>query len=256
MCTDRGYISMDIETDSLLPPLFDDVHDAPPAIFCAATMELVRAASGGYHAQPARPWPLAVDVSHAPMSAEGVRALVDYMWTAWTERGLRVLAWNGAGFDLRVLAAHVRQWPETHRRVVDLTWSCCDPMFAFFMAKGFPVGLNAVAKAGRSGICKSGCGADVAEMWAQGHLQRLGVLAYCCRDVEVTAIVMSEIEATGQVRWISKSGKPSIHRAVNGAHGALASVRAANAVALPDTSWMREPIAKEEFVGWITGHVI
>jgi hypothetical protein len=252
MATSVGYVSFDIETDGLLPSEFNDRVDTPPAVFCAATMELRRAGQpGAFLTEPARSWPTAADVSEAPMTQQQIVELVEYMWEAWKVRGLRVLAWNGAGFDLRILAAHVRDLPQWYERVVELAWSSCDPMFSFFMAKGFPVGLNAVARAGRGSVCKNGHGADVSALWAEGHAQRVGVLAYCCRDVEVTAVVLSEIDATGHIRWITKSGKTSVYKASNGAYGALASVRSANAMRKPDTSWMSAPIDKSNFVGWL-----
>jgi hypothetical protein len=252
MSTDQGYVVFDIETNSLIPAGFIDAVDSPPCIFCVATMEMQRAgADGAYYLQAARSWPSADSVTELPLSAIQICQLVDYMWNSWNDRGLRICAWNGAGFDMRIIAAHVKHCPVTHDRALKLTWELCDPMFAFFMTKGFPVGLNAVAKAGRAGFCKTGSGSDVNELWSMGHKERLGVLAYCIRDVEVTAVVVSEIEATSQVKWIAKSGKTAVHRYQGGVYAALASVSVCNNLKLPDTSWMNEPISKTQFTGWL-----
>lgn len=199
MCTDRGYVSFDIETDSLLPAPFDDDQGVPPVVFCAATMEMTRTAVGGaYQLCPARSWPLPEQVRAEGMTAADLESMVDYLWHAWTRRGLRLLAWNGLGFDLRVVAAHLRHVPRATERLLDLAWSCCDPMFAFFKERGFPVGLNAVARAGAATIVKSGHGADVCDAWAQGEEARVGVLAYCCRDVEVPRSHHPESVITGR----------------------------------------------------------
>jgi len=249
---DTGYISLDIETDSLLQRGFLDASSAPPVIYCAATMEMVRTnRRGGYTLSPARAWPSPETVSSSPMAPETIRELVDYLWEAWTVRRLRPLAWNGLGFDMRVIAAHVRDDAVRLGRVWRLTWDMCDPMFTFFVHKGFPVGLDAVARAVTSHMCKSGHGADVDERWSKGHLERVGVLAYCCRDVELTAAVASAIECEGEFRWVTKAGNRARFRHPSGAHGALASVRAADDAPPPDTSWMDAPIPKSDFVGWL-----
>jgi hypothetical protein len=180
-----------------------------------------------------------------------IRELIDYLWEAWTVRRLRPLAWNGLGFDMRVIAAHVRDDAHMLGRVHALTWDMCDPMFTFFVHKGFPVGLNSVARAATTYMCKSGHGADVDQKWREGHQARVGVLAYCCRDVELTGAVASAIEHDGEFKWITKAGKRTRFKPPCGAHGAMVSVDVANKIRLPDTSWMSTPIPKSDFVGWL-----
>lgn len=249
---DSGYVSLDIETDSLLPPRFVDGLDAPPVVYCAATLEMRRTdLPGGYTLTPARAWPSAETVTEAGMTPRGIGELVDYLWEAWTVRGLRPLAWNGLGFDMRVIAAHIRDDPQALDRVRRLTLSMCDPMFTFFVHKGFPVGLNAVARAVTAHMGKSGHGSEVHEKWHTGHRARVGVLAYCCRDVELTAAVASSIERDGEFRWVTKAGKRARFKHPAGGHGVMATVEAADKVPRPDTSWMTTPIPKSDFIAWL-----
>jgi hypothetical protein len=155
-------------------------------------------------------------------------------------RGVQVCAWNGLSFDLRWLG-HVADDLELAREVaLDLI----DPMFQFFVQRGFPVGLAKVAEALGVAETKSMHGADAPKEWAAGNHRQ--VLDYVAGDCRITAAVIERIAAAGEVRWRTQRGTTGREP-----FRELLPVRALLDAPLPDTSWMSEPIPRSKFTAWL-----
>ncbi len=80
-------------------------------------------------------------------------------------------------------------------------------------------------------------------LWVEG--KREEVLRYVAQDVRTTMEVAQVCESRGELRWVARSGKV---RCMALGKGWL-MVWEALELPLPDTSWMLEPWAREEFVG-------
>lgn len=252
-----GLCVFDIETNGL----YRD-GDAVPDLLCAAALELRPAGqTGKYFASVCQTWPVDVTrqgiraIPARPMNNAEIIELVEHLWTvcgADTRVRLRLAGWNAVGFDLKVLAAHCRRIAAEqgdfaakaavaveHMQV--LAWDCCDPMLNFFMHKGFPVRLSAVAETLETALNKNGEGAKASKLWLEGcNIDRLGVLQYCANDVVMTAAVLSQLEKAGALSWISRKGAPNTWVPPNGARTLHAPAHEASTWAFPDNSWMKK----------------
>ena len=184
------------------------------------------------------------------MSATEVRALALYL-VQYAASGYRIVGLNSLGFDLRVLAEESQdQYIFAHLR--DVALEHYDPCFQMFCQRGFPVGLNALAKGfGLEGKTEGMDGETAAAIWSGSRQDQEDVLAYCEQDVKTTLDVALNIESAAMMKWISKKGKRLFEAATDG----LLTVSECMALPLPDTGWMersgREPWAREKFSGWI-----
>jgi hypothetical protein len=164
-----------------------------------------------------------------------VQRLVDAV-----REGYKLVTWNGAGFDLRVLAEASQQWDEC----VDLAWHHVDLMFWFHCQRGFSIQLAKAAEAVGSGKMAGLTGSDAPRLWAQGEYER--VKQYVIQDVRALGAVYEGAVRNRGIRWITARGT------VSTARGYLLSVRDAYRLPPPDTSWMRQaPWPREKFVGWM-----
>lgn len=160
------------------------------------------------------------------------------------EKGWTIVSWNGLGFDYDVLAEESGEW-ELCR---DLALGHVDMMFHFFCLKGFPLGLDKAAQGmGLSGKMEGVSGADVPRLWAQGEFET--VLAYLAQDVVTTLELAKAVEGRGFLSWMSKSGTS---QQVMFPYGWL-TVEAALDLPLPDTSWMSQPLEREDYYRWTSG---
>ena len=84
--------------------------------------------------------------------------------------GLLPVSWNSVGFDFRVLHAHAQEHGLLAEadQIRTLVLNGVDPMFNFFMHKGFPIGLKRVASGFKLALNKTGSGEDAIDAWAQG----------------------------------------------------------------------------------------
>lgn len=258
-----GLCVMDIETDGLYLP-----GDPPPQLVCAATLQLLpQGEAGKYHASVCRTWPVDVwskgssNLVHVPkdhMSATEILDLVEYMWSICgqkAKRRLRLGGWNLVGFDNRVLAGHCQQFaqdqglnPDTRGRaalawehMLVMSWDACDPMLNFFMCRGFPVRLAAVAGTLSCSLQKNGEGAKAGELWKNGsNKDRLEVLQYCANDVVMTAAVLSELEKQGRLQWVTRKGTVSSWLPKQGAAALHAPAHLSATWPFPDNSWLKK----------------
>lgn len=252
-----GLYVFDIETVGL----YRDGEPVPD-LLCAAALELRPTGQvGKYTASVCRTWPLDVaregvqTIAPRPMNDLEIVEFVEHLWHQCgsdARARLRLSGWNAVGFDIKVLAAHCRristQGGDLQARAAAaaehmhvLAWDCCDPMLNFFMHKGFPVRLSAVAETLETALNKNGEGAKASKLWLEGcNIDRLGVLQYCANDVVMTAAVLSQLEKAGALSWISRKGAPNTWIPPNGARTLHAPAHEASTWAFPDNSWMKK----------------
>ena len=230
-------IAFDLEIVKDIPEgtLWRDIR--PLGISCAAT--LMNDEPLGY------PW-FHKNKNNAPISgsieAYELKEMIDYM-IEWHNAGYTVITWNGLGFDFDVLAEESGMVDECK----ELALKHVDMMFQFFCMKGFPVGLDAVARGlGLGGKMAGMSGALAPILWASPNLKdRLKVLRYVHQDAVSTLEIFERASEVGRIDWITQKGKTSSCW-LNG----WKTVKECLELPLPDNSWMDNPISREEFYAW------
>lgn len=255
-----GLCVFDIETDGL----YRQGENAPNLI-CTAAVEITPTGQKGkYTTTTCQTWPQALHPSPTliscgiearPMNTREIMDFVDYLINACSgPRRLRLAGWNAVGFDIKVLAAHCRQIAATHEletvrqqasamfeKLEVLAWDCTDPMLNFFMCKGFPIRLAAVAATLPNALVKNGEGANAANDWLHGSNQdRLNVIQYCANDCLMTAAVLSQLDYNGELRWISRKEKQNTWKPPMGVRTLLAPAYEAFTWKFPDNSWLKK----------------
>lgn len=180
------------------------------------------------------------------MAADEVRELANYLISA--AQDCRLVGINSLGFDLRVLAEEAQDLI-VFDNLRDLARQHYDPCFQMLCQRGFPVGLNALAKGfGLEGKTEGMDGEKAAAIWSGSRQDQEDVLAYCEQDVKVTLDVVLNIESALVMRWVSKtSGK----RLYEPAQSGLLTIDECLALPLPDTAWMDGPWPCSKFSGWL-----
>jgi hypothetical protein len=174
------------------------------------------------------------------MNRENARQLLNYLEQMQRD-GIKVCAWNGLSFDLRWIARAADD-VKTASRVARAMY---DPMFQFFKLKGFPVGLEAVAKGLGLSARKSMNAADAPKYWAAGEHQR--VFDYVLGDVRMTTEIVRVIGERREFAWLTQRGELRREKLAR-----LKSVEECLNDPLPDQSWMKTPIRQEVFTGWMS----
>jgi hypothetical protein len=226
---ERKYLAFDIETATIIPEDEPDWNSHRPlGIACAATMLADTDEMVLWHAGDR-------------MSQQDAAALVYYL-TTQVEQGYTILTWNGLGFDFDILAEESGLLAECK----SLAASHIDMMFHILCRLGYGVKLDGAAKGmGLAGKTEGMSGAMAPVLWAEG--KREEVLQYVAQDVRTTAQVATACEATGQFRWIARSGKL---RSMALPEGWL-TVDKAEQLPEPDTSWMADPWPRSKFTAWM-----
>lgn len=157
--------------------------------------------------------------------------------------GHTILTHNGCSFDFDVLAEE----SGLHAECRELAMNSVDTCFLVHCLKGFPVGLEAIARGMKlQGKTDGMNGALAPQMWAEGKYAE--VLEYVQQDVRATLNVAIEIESIGGLYWIAKSGRRNwLHLPK------LLTVREAMRLPEPDIRWMTEPIPRAKFTAWMEG---
>lgn len=231
----RRYVAFDIETAKVLPESVTDLMDHRPlGVACAAAVVAEgdeaftwRGEEGGGSA--------------GPMSQLGVRSMLD-QFAAWADQGYTLLSWNGLAFDFNVLAEES-----------DLTEECArialghvDMMFHVVCELGYPVGLGKAAEGfGLPGKSDGLTGRDAPVMWAQGRCDE--VVEYNLQDAKLSLAIAHEAERRGELVWVTRRGTKGRMPLRQG----WRSVREALGTPRPDTSWMSDPPAREDFTSWL-----
>lgn len=228
------YLAFDIEIAKDLPEGEPDwKRHRPLGITCAATLAsdepepyLFYSMENGHYAPR--------------MTSKDAMDIVDYL-SYMVGEGYTIITWNGLAFDFDVLAEESGMYVQCAR----LAMSHVDMMFHVFCLRGHYLGLDKAAKGlGLSGKTEGMSGAKAPRMWANG--QQAKVLEYVAQDVRTTLQVALEVERLGLVQWTSASGRLNmidIDRWL--------TVANAQKLPLPDTSWMTNPVSRDQFTAWM-----
>ena len=224
------YFAFDLETTEIAP---DRASGELPPISCAA----IALADGSAEALflPAVE-PACYDASGL-MTREGATRVVRRLEALVAEGG-RLVTWNGAGFDLPVLA----RASGLHDECARLALGSVDMMFQVLATKGWPIKL-AVALEGMGLPGKTGDGLEAVSLWREGRHQE--VLDYCAADAART-LQLAVAADGGTLRWRSSKGAPQSLSIANG----WLTVEQCLALPEPDTSWMDQPLRRSDLVGW------
>ena len=161
---------------------------------------------------------------------------------ALTQFDNKVVTWNGLSFDFRVLADESGMLEECSY----LAMNHVDMMFQILCIKGYPAGLNAVAKGmGLEGKTEGMSGALAPIMWKGTDEDRKKVIEYVIQDAKTTYEVYKAIEEHKYIKWTSKSGKPQFMPIPK-----WLTVKECLSLPLPDTSWMTNPMKREDMYSW------
>jgi len=195
------------------------------------------------------------------MDASEMTAMLAYLDTL-VQRGYKLFTWNGLSFDWHVLY-HELEDPTLRASIKQHALEHCDMMFQFFCDRGYPLGLDAVAKGmGLAGKTEGMDGSLAPILWSadQAALNQLGsfrwanmslvdrrrkVIEYVEQDALTTYKIAQRAGLLHRWNWTSRSGRPQIYNISR-----WMSVREAMQLPLPDTSWMGRPMRRERFYRW------
>ena len=227
-------VSFDIEISNVfdLRPGEDIEKYAPFDVAVAATQ-----VQDGEH----RLW-FSSDVGGRPrvnLERRHAQELLQYL-EQMQQAGHAACAWNGLSFDLQWIARAANDVVTASR----IARAMYDPMYQFFKLKGFPVGLDAVAKGLRIGMSKTMNAADAPREWRAGNCQQ--VCDYVLGDARMTNEIVSAIIRRGEIAWITQRGKLSTVPVPR-----LRTVADCMRDPMPDQSWMGSPIQQEKFTRWL-----
>lgn len=230
------FLAFDIETAKLTPDGENIQDHRPLGISCWAAAWIGTNGEPnsivGHGGDKGEPAPRMIREECAEL-VDGLRAAV--------EDGFTLLTWNGCGFDFDILAEESGM----HEECAELALHHVDMMLHFHCQKGFPVGLNAVAKGlGLEGKTEGMDGSKAPQLWAEGRYDE--VLRYVAQDVRATLEVALTVEQRKDLCWIARSGKPNFV-----AIPRWLTVFEALQLPEPDTSWMDSPIPREQFTEWM-----
>ena len=173
------------------------------------------------------------------MSKETAKAMLDYM-ALKKSQGYVLFAWNGAGFDLKMIGHLAGDVELAGKLCMDLY----DPMYQVLSIKGYPVGLSAVQKGLGIEQEKSMSGKDAPEAWKNGEFQK--VTSYVIGDSEITVQIAFAIAKANGINWVTKAGKPSSLR-----FDKFLTVAECLLLPSPNTSWMDKPIDRKQVIAWV-----
>lgn len=233
--TPRKYLAFDIETAKDVPGDFSEWRNHRPlGIICAATC--------ASDAEPRLWHSKTPDDRPAPQMTKGnVQQLVSYL-TIMAAQGYTILTWNGASFDFDVLAEESGERDQCRQ----CTHDHVDMMFHIVCLLGYPIGLENVAQGmGLPGKTEGMSGSQAPKLWTAGEFDK--VLAYVAQDVRLALQVAAECEKRKQFSWITQRGMPKSERLPGG----WKTVREALQLPVPDTSWMKTPKTREDFLAWM-----
>ena len=196
-------------------------------------------------------WDIPMWYNSPKITQEQAIALVEYLM-GLTSEGYSIVTWNGAAFDFRVLA----DVSGMYRECAALAMSHLDMMLWVTFQKGFYLGLEAALKGqGLVGkrkfvtlkdgsILQNMSGKLAPELWKAGETK--AVLSYLEDDVVEPLKLVKIINITKHLHWTSKRGKPMVVP-IN----RMWTVDECFHLPKPDTSWMKNPPRREQFIEWM-----
>ncbi|WP_341246870.1 ribonuclease H-like domain-containing protein [Nereida ignava] len=229
------FAAFDIETSGL----FDG--DVPPDVTCCAVR--IEASATPHIRLFHSNWA-------AAMTTDDLADLVEYLY-ALHLAGVTIVTFNGAGFDFKVLWAHLCGVPSLCTMLRELVQGHADLMFEFASRHGYYTSMQSLSL-GTGLPGKTGDGGDAIGMWcgaAATATTRAAVLAYCANDVRCLAELYRHICANGTATRITKAGN---HRVCefssppDTVDAAAARWRRSEV----DLSWMTDPPQILEAVAW------
>ncbi len=229
----KKYIALDIEVIKEIPDFNKWRDHRPLGISCAATL---------LDGEEPYIWFSETEEGGIAnrMSRKDLKHLLMYL-SDLVEEGKQILTWNGLGFDFDILAEESGQWEECRTLAINHV----DLMFQVFCLKGYPLSLDTAAKGmGMPGKLPGLTAEITRSLWNEGKYQT--VFNYVAQDVTATLSLAKTILSRGYLTWTSNSGST---QSVSFPHG-LMTVNEAMRLPLPDTSWIKHPINREEFYAW------
>lgn len=245
-----GLVAFDLEIAKAFPDGDPDwLRHAPLGIACAAFMtQAVAEPLLCFHPEQ---HPDFYDFDTMAMNRQSAAMLVDAL-LAHVANGDTLVTWNGLSFDFHVLAI------ESGRReeCATLAMGSIDMMFWLVCQRGHPLALDtALAGMGLTGKIHEVplsdgeivtiSGRDAPALWQAGEYQ--AVLTYCGGDVRQTLELAIRCQQRGVLAWSSQKGRPN--QVPLGPR--WPTVRECLELPVPDTSWMTNPLRREDFVHWI-----
>lgn len=185
------------------------------------------------------------------MTKDECISLLEYL-VSLTESGYQILTWNGCSFDFAVLAYETGNNEECGNLALNHT----DLMLRITFEKGYFLGLEkALSGAGLEGkkkkiILNDGTeiydmdGSKAPNLWKKGEYD--AVLSYLREDVEQLIKLAAVIIKTGKIKWASSNGKPQ-----QIVMKSFPPVKECFKLPPADTSWMKNPPHRQDFVSWI-----
>lgn len=228
----RKFLAFDIETAKLFESGKDWRDHRPLGITVAVTLPEDAEPRAWYGQGAPDGFPL------PRMPNDQAQDLVAYLQRKVGE-GYTLLAWNGLGFDLNVLAEESGLIRDCRALALDMV----DPMFHFYWVHGYPVGLQAVAD-GMGLPGKGGAGHEAPQKWAECRYQE--VTDYCIQDVQTLLQVTRAIETLGHLFRITRSGKSERWDVES---RQLLKVRHVLELPSPRSPW----IPQTQFTDWLQG---
>jgi hypothetical protein len=232
----RRFLAFDIETAKVLPDGIGDilVH-RPLGIACATATANDISEPLIWHGKSESGRP-----SGQMTSIEATQVVSDL--ADLTSRGYTLVTWNGLGFDLDVLAEESGKTKECALLAVNHV----DMLFHVLCSLGHLISLQRAAEGMHIVGKKAGfSGAVIPAMWAAGRYGE--VIDYCIQDARLTLQLAEGCERSQQLSWITQRGGLGRMLLPSG----WLTVREANALALPDTSWMSDPPSRDRALQWI-----
>lgn len=235
--TQKNYLAWDVEIAAILPEGETDwwAH-APLGISCAA-IAWKNSKTGRVNSQV-----LCGAGSAERMTQEECASFARLLERVAKRNGYTLVTHNGTSFDWRLLAME----SGLHDLCVELALHhSVDTLLHPFCLRGFPIGLDAIAKGlGLDGKPDGMNGALAPQMWRDGKYDE--VLDYVCQDAVTSLEVALAVEQRCGLSWITKAGRTS-HMVIP----KWLTVFEALQLPEPDTSWMDSPIPREQFTEWM-----
>lgn len=230
----NDYLSFDIELYSELPEGNFDMKSLIPSVAAIAT---------NYE-----------DIEYFEndpyMSIDTANQLVDKM-LQFDKEGYKLLTWNGCSFDLNLLSQYSGRVEDCGR----LALNHYDMMLLVVCNKGYPLSLDkALLGANIQGklhnvilndksLFSEMTGRSAPILWRNKEFS--AVKEYLRVDVEAPLKLARHIEYTKCIKWISNTGKNM------NCFTDMLTVKECLSLPKIDTSWMKDPKAREDFYSWI-----